>query len=313
MTENEKYCGKGYVPKVNKGEVKQEQWIEKVQTAIEQSSSDPKLRNLLQRLQDYPNIPRKKAKFENFLKNSMRVLSPYLITQVWNVLMEQTQTANAKTENQETKPTEAPATNSSDLSSKNDAEKTNGVAEKTNGVHSTEENDQSAKLSKREKKEERSKKKNKKEKKDKPVLETTDEKENVKKTKKRKRDDSENNEVDESEILKKKKKKKKKSEESKEQSDPDYVDVSKEDGRLNDTLVSESPKKSDKFEWGTTILSLLEKKGEISYKKLRRKIMQEFMSQDGGNVQEESVQIKFDKKLRKMTQVVISDGRVSLR
>ena len=57
-----------------------------------------------------------------------------------------------------------------------------------------------------------------------------------------------------------------------EQSDPDYVDVSKEDGRLNDTLVSESPKKSDKFEWGTTILSLLEKKGEISYKKLRRKV-----------------------------------------
>ena len=28
MTEEEKYCGKGYVPKVNKGEAKQEQWIE---------------------------------------------------------------------------------------------------------------------------------------------------------------------------------------------------------------------------------------------------------------------------------------------
>ena len=28
MTEEEKYCGQGYVPKVNKGEAKQEQWIE---------------------------------------------------------------------------------------------------------------------------------------------------------------------------------------------------------------------------------------------------------------------------------------------
>ena len=28
MTENEKYCGKGYVAKANKGEVKQEAWIE---------------------------------------------------------------------------------------------------------------------------------------------------------------------------------------------------------------------------------------------------------------------------------------------
>lgn len=28
MTEEEKYCGKAYVPKVNKGEAKQEEWIE---------------------------------------------------------------------------------------------------------------------------------------------------------------------------------------------------------------------------------------------------------------------------------------------
>jgi len=87
ISEEEKYCGKGFVPKVNKGEVKQEQWTEKVQDAIEKSKSNPKLKGLLERLKDYPNIPRKRAKFENFLKNSLRVNNASLISQVWDTLM----------------------------------------------------------------------------------------------------------------------------------------------------------------------------------------------------------------------------------
>lgn len=302
MTENEKYCGKGYVAKVNKGEVKQEKWIETVQNAIEQSSSDPKLKGLLERLQDYPNIPRKKAKFENFLKNSMRILNPYLITQVWNILMEQTKTETA--DNAETKPTESsPAPTKTDITE---------ISEKANGVHYTDENEPNRNLSKREKKEQRQKK-NKKEKKDKPILENNDE--NVLKTKKRKSEDLEDDIVEEKETFKKAKKKKKKTDVTQEQSVQDSIEISKEDGRLNDTLVRDSSNENVKFKWGATIVALVEKKGEISYKKLRRKILQEFASQEGANFKEESIQIKFDKKLRKLSQsqLVVTDGRISMR
>ena len=43
---------------------------QQVQEAINKTKTDPKLRGLLERLKDYPNIPRKKAKFEVRTSNS---------------------------------------------------------------------------------------------------------------------------------------------------------------------------------------------------------------------------------------------------
>ena len=86
ISEAQKYESKGFVEKANKGEAKQNAWFEvklrfillvrflcservdvlffqKVLNAINNSNPSPKARQLLQRVQDYPNVPRKKAKF----------------------------------------------------------------------------------------------------------------------------------------------------------------------------------------------------------------------------------------------------------
>ncbi|CAG2216982.1 LYER [Mytilus edulis] len=66
ISEEEKYSGRIINQKANanKGEVKQEQWLEKVQVAIDKCITNPRLKGVLERMKDYPNIPRKKAKFE---------------------------------------------------------------------------------------------------------------------------------------------------------------------------------------------------------------------------------------------------------
>lgn len=93
ISEEEKYSGKNYKPKpnANKGEIKQELWTEQVQRAIDKAS-DPKLQNVLQQLYNYSNIPRKKAKFENFLSNSLHLRNTALISKVWEAISAETLT-----------------------------------------------------------------------------------------------------------------------------------------------------------------------------------------------------------------------------
>ncbi|KAM7344022.1 uncharacterized protein ACRADG_010869 [Cochliomyia hominivorax] len=89
ITEAEKYSGKNYVAKVNKnsGEKKQETWMDIVRSILESKEYQlaAQTRNIFQRLQNYDNVPRKKAKFENFVANCMRI--PVKQAQpVWEVL-----------------------------------------------------------------------------------------------------------------------------------------------------------------------------------------------------------------------------------
>ncbi|XP_056004744.1 cell growth-regulating nucleolar protein-like isoform X2 [Ostrea edulis] len=107
ISEEEKYSGKNYVPKAgaNKGEQKQNQWLEQVQAAIDNARSDKNVLHLLNQIKDYPNIPRKQAKFKNFLKNSMRVHKDSLINQAWDLIMNHTLQSNAaKAQSEEPKP-----------------------------------------------------------------------------------------------------------------------------------------------------------------------------------------------------------------
>ncbi|GFN84122.1 cell growth-regulating nucleolar protein-like [Plakobranchus ocellatus] len=319
ITEEEKYCGQGYVPKVNKGEVKQEQWIEKVQGAIERSPSNPGLRSLLVKLKDYPNIPRKQQKFQNFLKNSLRVYSDVLITQVWDTLMAHSAQVN---------------NNKDEVKNATSKQNLNGSA---NGNHSSSsdknETDETMtkppepKKSKREKKEERKNKTNKKEKKDR--VETSENgEEQVKKSKKRKhRDqdaDEDMSEEKSTELLNKpldeqppKKKKKKKHpaegtisaeslEKNNEESDNNDCENSQPD-------VEEPKKKKKKFNWESIISQVLEDKGEMSLKKLRKKVLSEFAALDSANYSEENLLAKFDKKVRKMSNVQVLKDRAKLK
>lgn len=65
VTEQEKYGGANYnaPSNMNKGEKKQNQWFEIVQSAINLNTGTTPAKALLKKLQNYPNTPRKRAKF----------------------------------------------------------------------------------------------------------------------------------------------------------------------------------------------------------------------------------------------------------
>lgn len=72
ISEEEKYSAKGWTakPNQNKNERKQNEWVSMVQElASSVDKSDPALSRVLQTISQHENIPRKKAKFLNFLKN----------------------------------------------------------------------------------------------------------------------------------------------------------------------------------------------------------------------------------------------------
>ena len=73
VTEAERYQGATYVPSVNKGEVKQQAWLEKVQAKLEASDGAANLKPYMTRLLAFDNVPRKRAKFVNFAKNSLNL------------------------------------------------------------------------------------------------------------------------------------------------------------------------------------------------------------------------------------------------
>uniref|UniRef100_A0AC35FPF5 Zinc finger C2H2 LYAR-type domain-containing protein n=1 Tax=Panagrolaimus sp. PS1159 TaxID=55785 RepID=A0AC35FPF5_9BILA len=68
ITEEEKYQGSTYQPKVNKGEIKQAGWAALVGKA-KKNATDPRVKKLLNQIEGYDNVPRKKPKFVNFVSN----------------------------------------------------------------------------------------------------------------------------------------------------------------------------------------------------------------------------------------------------
>ncbi|KAL3082111.1 hypothetical protein niasHT_031140 [Heterodera trifolii] len=95
ITEDQKYGGARHVPKVNKGEQKQDVWVSQVRAAIRQVD-EPRLKNLLRSVQCHTNIPRKEAKFVNFLQNSLRIRDRALCVDAWNAIKRAADAAAAK-------------------------------------------------------------------------------------------------------------------------------------------------------------------------------------------------------------------------
>uniref|UniRef100_A0A9J8DAS2 Cell growth-regulating nucleolar protein n=1 Tax=Cyprinus carpio carpio TaxID=630221 RepID=A0A9J8DAS2_CYPCA len=85
ISEDQKYGSKDFQVKVNKGDVKQQQWIQRIQQAMEQPHIEPSLRSVLQKVSAYDNVPRKRAKFENWMKNCLKICSPCLLEKVWEI------------------------------------------------------------------------------------------------------------------------------------------------------------------------------------------------------------------------------------
>lgn len=86
ISEAEKYQGALYSESNKgqpKGEKKQQEWLERIRKSVVSAGTNPRIANLLERIADYPNIPRKKAKFVNFVKNSLNVRDDRTLDQLW--------------------------------------------------------------------------------------------------------------------------------------------------------------------------------------------------------------------------------------
>lgn len=88
ITEDERYGGKNWKPKesANKGEKKQTAWIENLSELVANSTGlDSDVKELLDIVMKHENIPRKRQKFINFVKNIMRRANPSTIDKTWDL------------------------------------------------------------------------------------------------------------------------------------------------------------------------------------------------------------------------------------
>ncbi|XP_037820403.1 uncharacterized protein C16C10.8 [Lucilia sericata] len=140
ISEAEKYSGKNYVAKEkqNSGQKKQETWMDIVRSILESTEYQlsAQTRNIFQRLQNYDNVPRKKAKFQNFVANCLRIPSNQA-QPVWEVLekelenmkkIKQEEMAAAKAAIEESKKAKQVGANQNGV--KRQAEETDVVEEK---------------------------------------------------------------------------------------------------------------------------------------------------------------------------------------
>jgi cell growth-regulating nucleolar protein len=150
MSEAQKYEGSLYKAKAKKMSP-QERWMDVVAHA---KTADAKLQNVLDRVAGYDNVPRKKPKFVNFMKNSIAMHDATVIEKVWTVLDDaykaaEQEAAAAAAAEQEAKKTEE-TNGASDLKKRKpdekepDAEKENGASKKSK----TEETDKPVKWAK---------------------------------------------------------------------------------------------------------------------------------------------------------------------
>ncbi|KAK2176825.1 hypothetical protein NP493_636g00002 [Ridgeia piscesae] len=303
ISEEEKYSGKDFKPRpgANKGEAKQEAWFNQVQQAIDAAhSSNHTLKELLERLKEFPNIPRKKAKFENFLKNSMRVRNAALVTQAWDAISISLTNGSAP----QKKDANTGDSDNKNTDSASDKETVNGSIEKSD-----------TKLSKRERKEERRRLAKKGEKKDKDKEETENESKKMKKMKKkRKHEDDEGKENEEEETDGNESKGKQKSKKGHTKEEPANKKQRTEDVTEEQEVA---PPTEGTFKWESAIIGVLKRApdNEISIKKLRKKVLCEYAARGGegkDHLSEEKILAKFQKKISKNPRLKIHKEKVKL-
>lgn len=114
---------------------------------------------------------------------------------------------------------------------------------------------------------------------------------------------------------KKKKKSKKRALESGETREEEPVMKKRlENGSEETTEVSVSQEDTDgsKFLWKSTIIEIVTAKGEISLKKLKKKVVARYLNHCSNSVSSEKAISKFDKKFKKVTEISIVDEKVKL-
>ncbi|KAF5890341.1 Cell growth-regulating nucleolar protein, partial [Clarias magur] len=241
ISEDQKYGGKNYEAKANKGDVKQQQWMQKVQMALDKPGVSARVRSVLQQVVAYDNVPRKKAKFQNWIKNSLKIHDFSLQEQVWEIFSSSDIPADKAEQPKHVSPTPpAPA------------------------VQEEQAKPEEKKKNKRERKEERQKKGKTRRMEDEQNGQNGVEEPQKNKKRKRRRDEcgEEGEGVEENTSKKMKKRNKEESEESK--------NVEEEENGQEEQEVS-IPKGT--FNWKGTIKAVLREAPEegIALKKLRKK------------------------------------------
>ena len=231
----------------------------------ETTDLDSDVRMIVNTILDHENIPRKKPKFINFVKNIMRNKArPHSIDKTWDLFSQALKPPEPPSETKMEVTEVEPADSDEAKETKKDKKK----KKKSKDVAASEDVQPEENLEK-ENVEVKSKKKKKKKEKEEEVVQKTQSSE---KSLKRKRDES--------------------------------MEVGDEDE------VSPAPVKKNKFDWDETITNvLLTKDGnEMKLNKLKKKCLQEFMSQnEGTHKTPEEIGAKFDKKLKKRNYRVLKD------
>ncbi|XP_070815571.1 cell growth-regulating nucleolar protein [Chaetodon trifascialis] len=283
ISEDQKYGGKGYEAKANKGDVKQQQWIQRVHEAMNKPGVSAKLKDVLRQVSMYDNVPRKKAKFQNWMRNSLKIANTNLHEEVWDILAAADNPPEAPQETAEAKQTGAEVTVDA-----------NGNG-KQNGHPAVEKK----KLNKRERKEARQQKNGKAVKgAEKTVAqEPEDEKAGKKKKKDRKRKRSCEDDGDENGPSSKKKM---------------TIDQAAEE--TEETEDQAVPK--GKFNWKGNIKAVLKESPdqELPVKKLRKKVLAAYYSftSDRNFKTEEEVLALFNKKISNNPKFRVLKDRVRL-
>ncbi|XP_072239292.1 cell growth-regulating nucleolar protein [Leuresthes tenuis] len=288
ISEDQKYGGKGYEAKANKGDVKQQQWIQRVHEAMGKPGVSAKLRDVLRQVSTYDNVPRKKAKFQNWMRNSLRIANTSLHDEVWDILAAVDNAPEAKQPTKECKETVAEVPVGTNGTEKQDVEANVEVKKK--------------KLNKRERKEARRQKNGNAANGDEQTV--TEEPDTGKKTKGRKRkhghkeDEEQNGNCAENKTSVKK---------AKTTNDADVL-TSEE---TEDQAASQG-----KFNWKGHIKALLRESPdqELPLKKLRKKVLAAYYSFIGDRnfKKEEEVSALFNRKINKNPKFRVLKDRVRL-
>ena len=264
----------------------------------EANNIDSDVKNIVNTIMDHENIPRKKPKFVNFVKNIMRNrANVHAIDKTWDLF------SQALKPPVDTQVKTGSNANSVEIKNEKDTK------EEVNGINDMEVDVQKDKKSKKEKKKDKLKAL------DENVTDGIDKK---KSKKKKKKDQSsriedeilseETSEKENSNSLKKKQKKKQK-EQSDMNNDENQNRKRKRDIDMEVDEEISSPKKT-KFDWDEIISSLLEKKegNEMKLNKLKKKCVGEYFAQhEGTHKTLEEIGAKFDKKLKKRKFRVLKD------
>lgn len=284
----------------NKGENRQKSWTANLRSILAEANNiDSDVKSIVNTIMDHENIPRKKPKFVNFVKNIMRNrANVHAIDKTWDLFSQALKPpvdTQIKTES-----------NAHSVETMNEKDTT----EEVNGNNDMEVDVQNDKKSKKEKKKDKLK-----------ALDenVTDEIDNKKKSKKKKKKDqpsriddenlSEETSEKENTNISKKKQKKKQKEQSDINNDENQNRKRKRDDDMEVDEEISSPKKT-KFDWDEVISSLLEKKEgkEMKLNKLKKKCVGEYFAQhEGTHKTLEEIGAKFDKKLKKRKFRVLKD------